>query len=86
MVEPLTFDALQIKIMKSTLFKKLTLFIFSLFAVATLHSQILDGTIQSARFRVSLPATFNFDDGSVNSSPYVSYKQDILPCVKSAIA
>lgn len=71
--------------MKSTSFKKITLFLLSLFAVATLHSQILDGTVQSARFRVSLPATFNFDDGSVNSSPYISYKQDILPFVKSAV-
>ncbi len=70
--------------MKSTFLKKTLLFIFSLFAVATLHSQILDGTVQSARFRVSLPATFNFDDGSVNSSPYVSYKQDILPFIKGA--
>lgn len=71
--------------MKSTFLKKALLFIFSLFAVATLHSQILDGTVQSARFRVSLPATFNFDDGSVNSSPYVSYKQDILPFIKGAV-
>jgi len=71
--------------MKSTFLKKTLLFIFSLFAVATLHSQILDGTVQSARFRVSLPATFNFDDGSVNSSPYVSYKQDILPFIKGAV-
>ncbi|MBE6302312.1 MAG: hypothetical protein E7089_00050 [Bacteroidales bacterium] len=71
--------------MKSTILKKTLLFIFSLFAVATLHSQILDGTVQSARFRVSLPATFNFDDGSVNSSPYVSYKQDILPFIKGAV-
>ena len=70
--------------MKSTLLKRLTLIVFSLFAVATLHSQILDGTVQSARFRVSLPATFNFDDGSINSSPYVSYKQDILPWMKAA--
>ena len=70
--------------MKNTLLKKITLFIFSLFAVATLHSQILDGTVQSARFRVSLPATFNLDDGTVNSSPYISYKQDILPWIKSA--
>lgn len=65
--------------------KKAILFLFSLFAVATLHAQILDGTVQSARFRVSLPATFNLDDGSVNSSPYVSYKQDILPFVKGAV-
>ena len=71
--------------MKNTLLKKITLFIFSLFAVATLHSQILDGTVQSARFRVSLPATFNLDDGTVNSSPYISYKQDILPWIKSAV-
>lgn len=71
--------------MKSMFFKKTTLFLFSLFAVATLHGQILDGTVQSARFRVSLPATFNFDDGSVNSSPYISYKHDILPFVKGAV-
>ena len=71
--------------MKSTFFKKSILFIFSLFAVATLHSQILDGTVQSARFRLSLPATFNFDDGSVNSSPYVSYKQDVSSWMKGAV-
>ena len=50
-----------------------------------LHSQILDGTVQSARFRVSLPATFNFDDGSVNSSPYISYKHDVASWMKSAV-
>lgn len=66
-------------------FKKATLLLFSLFAVATLRAQILDGTVQSARFRVSLPATFNLDDGSVNSSPYISCKQDILPFVKGAV-
>lgn len=71
--------------MKSTFFKKSILFIFSLFAVATLHSQILDGTVQSARFRISLPATFNLDDGSVNSSPYVSYKQDVSSWMKGAV-
>lgn len=70
--------------MKSTLLKKVPLFIFSLFAVATLYGQILDGTVQSSRFRVSLPATFNFDDGSVNSSPYFSYKQDITSWMKGA--
>lgn len=71
--------------MKYTLsLKKLTLVLLSLLAVTALHSQILDGTVQSARFRVSLPATFNLDDGSVNSSPYVSYKQDILPFIKGA--
>ena len=71
--------------MKSTFFRKAILFIFSLFAVATLHSQILDGTVQSARFRLSLPATFNFDDGSVNSSPYVSYKHDVSSWMKGAL-
>lgn len=71
--------------MKSKFLKRLTLIIFSLFTVVTLHSQILDGTVQSARFRVSLPATFNFDDGSVNSSPYLSYKHDILPFMKSVV-
>lgn len=71
--------------MKSTFLKKAILFIFSLFAVATLHSQILDGTVQSARFRISLPAIFNFDDGSVTSSPYVSYKQDVSSWMKGAV-
>lgn len=65
--------------MKNRFFKRIAILVLSLFAVTALHSQILDGTVQSARFRVSLPATFNFDDGSVNSSPYVSYKQDLLP-------
>ena len=70
--------------MKGTLLKKLTLLIFSFFAVATMHSQILDGTVQSSRFRVSLPATVNFDDGTVNSSPYISYKQNVSCWMKSA--
>lgn len=70
--------------MKNRFFKRIAILVLSLFAVATLHSQILDGTVQSARFRVSLPATFNFDDGSVNSSPYVSYKQDIASWMKAA--
>ena len=71
--------------MKSTLLKKFSLFIFSLFAAATMYGQILDGTVQSARFRVSLPATLNFDDGTVNSSPYLSYKQDVTSWVKGAV-
>lgn len=70
--------------MKNRIFKRIAILVLSLFAVTALHSQILDGTVQSARFRVSLPATFNFDDGSVNSSPYVSYKQDVLPWMKAA--
>lgn len=70
--------------MKNRIFKRIAILVLSLFAVTALHSQILDGTVQSARFRVSLPATFNFDDGSVNSSPYVSYKQDLLPWMKAA--
>lgn len=70
--------------MKNRFFKRIAILVLSLFAVTALHSQILDGTVQSARFRVSLPATFNFDDGSVNSSPYVSYKQDLLPWMKAA--
>ena len=71
--------------MKSTFLKRITILFLSFFAVATLHSQILDGTVQSARFRVSLPATFNFDDGSVNSSPYVSYKHDVVSWMKGAL-
>jgi hypothetical protein len=70
--------------MKNRFFKRIAILVLSLFAVTALHSQILDGTVQSARFRVSLPATFNLDDGSVNSSPYVSYKQDLLPWMKAA--
>ena len=70
--------------MKNRFFKRIAILVLSLFAVTALHSQILDGTVQSARFRVSLPATFNFDDGSVNSSPYVSYKQDIASWMKAA--
>ena len=70
--------------MKNIFLKRIAILVLSLFAVTALHSQILDGTVQSARFRVSLPATFNFDDGSVNSSPYVSYKQDLLPWMKAA--
>ena len=70
--------------MKNRIFKRIAILVLSLFAVTALHSQILDGTVQSARFRVSLPATFNLDDGSVNSSPYVSYKQDLLPWMKAA--
>jgi hypothetical protein len=34
-------------------------------AIAT-DAQILDGTVQGARYRVSLPLTFNLDDGSIN--------------------
>lgn len=70
--------------MKNRFFKRIAILVLSLFAVTALHSQILDGTVQSARFRVSLPAIFNLDDGSVNSSPYVSYKQDLLPWMKAA--
>ena len=70
--------------MKNIFLKRISILVLSLFAVTALHSQILDGTVQSARFRVSLPATFNFDDGSVNSSPYVSYKQDIASWMKAA--
>ena len=71
--------------MKNALLKRITLLLFAFFAVTALHSQILDGTVQSARFRVSLPATFNFDDGSVNSSPYISYKQDVSSWMKGAV-
>ena len=61
----------------------ITLLLF--FAGIVANAQILDGTIQSARFRVSLPLSFDFDDGSVNSSPYVSYKHDILSWMKGAV-
>ena len=44
----------------------------------------MDGTVQSARYRISLPLTFNFDDGSINSSPYLSYKHDIASWLKGA--
>ena len=71
--------------MKNALLKRITLLLFAFFVVTALHSQILDGTVQSARFRVSLPATFNFDDGSVNSSPYISYKQDVSSWMKGAV-
>ncbi len=71
--------------MKNALFKRIALLLFAFFAVTTMYSQILDGTVQSARFRVSLPATFNFDDGSVNSSPYISYKQDVSSWMKGAV-
>ena len=71
--------------MKSALLKRITILLLSFFAVTTLHSQILDGTVQSARFRLSLPATFNFDDGSVSSSPYLSYKHDVAAWMKGAV-
>ena len=71
--------------MKNILLKRIVILAFSLFTVVTLHSQILDGTVQSARFRISLPATFNFDDGSVNSSPYLSYKHDVASWMKGAV-
>ena len=48
------------------------------------HSQILDGTVQSARYRISLPLTFNLDNGTINSSPYLSYKHDIASWLKGA--
>lgn len=70
--------------MKSTALKKyLLLTFFALFSLAA-HSQILDGTVQSARYRISLPLTFNFDDGTINSSPYISYKHDIASWLKGA--
>jgi hypothetical protein len=71
--------------MKNILLKRIVILAFSLFTVVTLHSQILDGTVQSARFSISLPATFNFDDGSVNSSPYLSYKHDVASWMKGAV-
>lgn len=71
--------------MKNILLKRIVILAFSLFTVVTLHSQILDGTVQSARFRISLPATFKFDDGSVNSSPYLSYKHDVASWMKGAV-
>ena len=71
--------------MESALLKRITILLLSFFAVTTLHSQILDGTVQSARFRLSLPATFNFDDGSVSSSPYLSYKHDVAAWMKGAV-
>ena len=49
--------------MKNRFFKRIAILVLSLFAVTTLHSQILDGTVQSVRFRVSLPATFYGDIG-----------------------
>lgn len=60
-------------------FAKIAAVLLLLFMATVARAQILDGTVQSARYRVSMPLTLNFDDGSINSSPYVSYKQDILP-------
>ena len=65
--------------------KKLLLAAMLLIVSVTVHSQILDGTVQSARYRISLPLTFNFDDGSINSSPYISYKHDIASWLKGAV-
>lgn len=70
--------------MKNTTIKRFLLGALLVFAATMVHGQILDGTVQSARYRVSLPLTFNFDDGSINSSPYISYKHDIASWLKGA--
>ena len=70
--------------MKNTMQKKLLTATMLLLLSAAAHSQILDGTVQSARYRISLPLTFNFDDGTINSSPYLSYKHDIASWLKGA--
>lgn len=70
--------------MKYTTIKRFLLGALLVFAATMVHGQILDGTVQSARYRVSLPLTFNFDDGSINSSPYLSYKHDIASWLKGA--
>ena len=70
--------------MKNTTIKRFLLGALLVFATTMVHGQILDGTVQSARYRVSLPLTFNFDDGSINSSPYISYKHDIASWLKGA--
>ncbi|MBR4294873.1 MAG: hypothetical protein IKT53_07770 [Bacteroidaceae bacterium] len=70
--------------MKNTTLKKLlTATILLLLSVAA-HSQILDGKVQPDRFRISLPLTFNLDNGAINSSPYFSYKHDIASWLKGA--
>lgn len=71
--------------MKNNILNRIILTLSLLFTMTLAHGQILDGTIQSARFRVSLPLTFNFDDGSINSSPYISYKHDISSWMKGAV-
>ena len=70
--------------MKNTTIKRFLLGALLVFAAPMVHGQIVDGTVQSARYRVSLPLTFNFDDGSINSSPYISYKHDIASWLKGA--
>ena len=70
--------------MKYTTIKRFLLGALLVFAATMVHGQILDGTVQSARYRISLPLTFNFDDGSINSSPYISYKHDIASWLKGA--
>lgn len=70
--------------MKYTTIKRFLLGALLVFAATMVHGQILDGTVQSARYRISLPLTFNFDDGSINSSPYLSYKHDIVSWLKGA--
>lgn len=70
--------------MKYTTIKRFLLGALLVFAATMVHGQILDGTVQSARYRISLPLTFNFDDGSINSSPYLSYKHDIASWLKGA--
>lgn len=70
--------------MKYTTIKRFLLGALLVFAATMVHGQILDGTVQSARYRISLPLTFNFDDGSINSSPYLSYKHDISSWLKGA--
>ena len=52
-------------------FAKIAAVLLLLFMATVARAQILDGTVQSARYRVSMPLTLNFVDGSINSSPYV---------------
>ena len=71
--------------MKTTILKRLLFAAVLLIVSAAAHSQILDGTVQSARYRISLPMTFNLDNGNISSSPYISYKHDIASWLKGAV-
>ena len=70
--------------MKNTTLKKLLTATMLLLLSVAAHSQILDGKVQPNRFRISLPLTFNLDNGAINSSPYLSYKHDIASWLKGA--
>jgi len=70
--------------MKNTTLKKLLTATMLLLLSVAAHSQILDGKVQPDRFRISLPLTFNLDNGAINSSPYLSYKHDIASWLKGA--